>query len=122
MEAVAVANERSPVRVLVVEDDEAQRQTLTDILSDEGFEPAGCGTVDEALSLVEEHDFAVAVVDQRLPGASGLDFLERLRAGDNRLRVIINTGFGSSYSRRILPGVTPITSPALGSLRMFARS
>ena len=101
MQAAAFSDERpSPVRVLLVEDDEAQRQTLTDILSDEGFEPAACGTVDEALSLVDQHDFAVAVVDQRLPGATGLDFLERLRADDNRLRVIINTGFGSFNSAK----------------------
>lgn len=87
-------------RVLIVEDDASQRYTLTDIMREEGFDVVGCPTAAEALEQIEICEFAVAIVDQRLPDLSGTGLLEKIRERDNHLRVIIHTGYGSFESAK----------------------
>ncbi|UCE60219.1 MAG: PAS domain S-box protein [Phycisphaerales bacterium] len=87
-------------RLLIVEDDEAQLHTLTGIMEEEGFEVIGCSTATDALEHVQKEDFGVAVVDLRLPDLSGTQLLEKIQDFNGRIRVIINTGFGSYDSAK----------------------
>ncbi len=87
-------------RVLIIEDDDAQRLTLADIISEEGFLPVVCANGDDALSLVEPGAFAAAIVDQRLPGVSGTDLVAALRGNDDRLKIIVHTAYGSFDSAK----------------------
>jgi PAS domain S-box-containing protein len=87
-------------KVLIVEDDAAQRRTLCDIMREEGFEPVACETAGKALERAATEDFAVAVVDYRLPDLSGTKVLERLRELSGSVRVILHTAFGSFESAR----------------------
>ncbi|MFZ5829368.1 MAG: sensor histidine kinase [Planctomycetota bacterium] len=82
-------------RVLVVEDGAAERALLCEILRDEGFEVAGCGSASEALALIRSDNHGVAIVDLRLPDLSGTELLDRIRAIDSEVRVIIYTGAAS---------------------------
>ncbi len=88
------------VRILIVEDDDGQRLTLRDILQGEGFETLDRGTGREALEIARQHQVAVAIVDYKLPDLSGIQTLKRLRALDERIRVIIHTGYGSFDSAK----------------------
>ena len=85
-------------QVLVVEDNPAELQLLCDSLRDHGFHVFGCGSAGEALEHVQQRDFGVAVVDLRLPDLSGTQLLERIRAFDGGVRVIIYTGIASADS------------------------
>ena len=49
-----------PAAVLIVEDDEAQRRTLEDLLGDEGYRPVPCRNVQDALALIVREEFAAA--------------------------------------------------------------
>ena len=89
-----------PSRLLIVEDDEAQLRTLTDIMRAEGFEVTGCSTASEALQHLDRGGFAVAVVDLRLPDLPEGQLLARLRAVADDVRLVINTGYGSYESAR----------------------
>ncbi|MCP4590271.1 MAG: PAS domain S-box protein, partial [bacterium] len=91
---------RRIARVLVVEDDDAQRQTLVDLMDSEAYQAIGCATAAEALEVTKTHSFGVAVVDLRLPDLSGTQLLERLREADCRTHVIIHTGYGSFDSAK----------------------
>ena len=82
-------------RLLIVEDDEAQLGTLTAIMEDEGFEVIGCSTASAALEHVERGDVGVALLDLRLPDLHGTELLEKLRARDSRVNVVINTAYAS---------------------------
>jgi light-regulated signal transduction histidine kinase (bacteriophytochrome) len=82
-------------KVLVVEDNEPERRLLADILREESFEVIGCESACEALDRVQQHSFGVAIVDLRLPDLSGTQLLERIRALDEEVRVIIYTGAAS---------------------------
>lgn len=87
-------------RLLIVEDDEAQLLTLTDLLKDEGFTVIGCTTATEALEHVDREDFGVAVVDLRLPDLTGTQLLKKITALNDKVRVIINTGYASFDSAK----------------------
>ncbi len=95
-----VAERQRISRLLIVEDDAAQLRTLTHIMRDEGFEVIGCATASEALGHVRDRDFAVAIIDLRLPDLSGTQLLEKLRAMNGQVRVIIHTGYGSFDSAK----------------------
>ncbi|MCP4590820.1 MAG: response regulator, partial [bacterium] len=87
-------------RVLLVEDDEAQRITLTHIVEQEGYNVLACGTAAAALGHVRQANFGVAVVDLRLPDLEGTQLLERLHTHDEGIRVIIHTAYGSFDSAK----------------------
>lgn len=96
----AADNDHGNWRVLIVEDNEAQRITLCDLLGDDGFMIHTAGSAGEALAIAGRADIAVAVVDLRLPDLSGTEFLRKLREVNHQTRVIIHTGYGSFDSAR----------------------
>jgi two-component system phosphate regulon response regulator PhoB len=72
-------------RVLVVEDETAQREILAYNLEAEGFRVSRAETGDEALVLVDEERPDIIVLDWMLPGVSGIEICRRLKArGDTR--------------------------------------
>lgn len=95
-------NARGPglakVSVLVVEDDDAIREIISTLLSDEGFSVVCAGNLAEARELVEHHTFTVVLVDLRLSDGDGLDFV-RLLADKPGTAVIVVSGRGSSMDR-----------------------
>jgi signal transduction histidine kinase len=98
----AVHSIREPLvpRVLIVEDDDSQRQTLCDIMHEEGVDPVPCASAAEAIERVEHEEFDVAIVDLRLPDMSGTRVLERLRALNDGIRVIIHTAYADFDSAK----------------------
>ena len=64
--------------VLVVEDEQIIRSTLREFLTSEGFLVAEAASVADALALVRQRDFAVAICDVRLPDGDGIQLLKRL--------------------------------------------
>ncbi len=67
-------------RVLVVEDESAQREILAYNLEAEGFRVARAESGDEALVLVDEERPDIIVLDWMLPGVSGIEICRRLKA------------------------------------------
>jgi CheY-like chemotaxis protein len=81
-------------RLLVVEDNDAERQGIVELLAHDDIEIIGVGTGGEALHMLFESSFDCCVVDLRLPDMSGLDLLERVQ-NDERLRdvpIVVFTG------------------------------
>lgn len=66
------------LRVLVVEDEHGVLTALEDFVRELGCEPVGAATAEDALRVVEREPVDGVLLDLRLPGMSGLDFL-RLR-------------------------------------------
>ncbi|MFG0315897.1 MAG: sigma-54-dependent transcriptional regulator [Planctomycetota bacterium JB042] len=80
-------------RVLVVEDDEAARSAMAEILSDERFDPVPVGSLREAeTALGGESPPSGLLVDVTLPDGSGLDLLETVRAAAPAAEVVVITG------------------------------
>ena len=81
-------------RVLLVDDDADLRDALAQTLSLEGFDVGAHGDGASALAAAERGDASAVVCDIRMPGLDGMAVLERLRALDADLPVILVTGHG----------------------------
>ena len=80
-------------RVLVIEDEEKLRRVVQLQLQTSGYEVELAGTAEEGLALAERAD--LVLTDLRLPGMSGLAFLEKMHALRPGLPVVMMTAFGS---------------------------
>jgi DNA-binding NtrC family response regulator len=83
-----------PASVLLIEDDEALRLTLAELLERRGYVPVPAETGTEGLARVEARTASV-LLDLRLPDMDGMEVLRRIQAEDPRLPVIVVTGHGS---------------------------
>jgi signal transduction histidine kinase/CheY-like chemotaxis protein/CHASE3 domain sensor protein len=69
-------------RVLIVEDDNVQREAVSRLLGSHDVETVGVGTVAECLERLREQVFDCMVLDLSLPDASGYSLLETLSRED----------------------------------------
>jgi CheY-like chemotaxis protein len=81
-------------RVLIVEDDEALRNSIALLLQAPDVEIVTAGTAAEALDLLASRSFDCLVMDLALPDASGFELLERIGSGEKYASppVIVYTG------------------------------
>jgi CheY-like chemotaxis protein len=82
----AVNGDREPKRTVLVADDEPViRELVCTALTREGFRVLAAEDGDEAWALLRRHRPPVAVLDVRMPGRTGLELVEAIRA-DPHLR------------------------------------
>ena len=82
-------------RLLIADDDETFREVLGRALSRRGFEVVLAEDAGTAMDLARAHAPAYAVVDLRMPGASGLRLVEGLRRMSDPMRIVVLTGYAS---------------------------
>ena len=80
------------ISVLVVDDEDTVRETLSDFFESMGCAVRTAATASEGRRAAAAHAPDVVLADLRLPDASGLTLLEALRADDPELGVIMLTG------------------------------
>ncbi len=61
------------MRILVAEDDLGLRDVLVDGLQDQGYQVDAVERGDDAILQLKFHEYDVAVIDWRMPGAPGID-------------------------------------------------
>lgn len=76
---------------LIVDDDPVVAAVLETILSPEGYRCRTASNAAEARALLEQHDFAQALVDVMMPGQSGLELAADLVAKHRDLAVVMVT-------------------------------
>ena len=82
-------------RILVVDDEPAQRELVAGFLRKQGFEVALAGDGQEALARFKQDAFDLVLTDQRMPGLSGLELLDALLAVTPEGAVIVMTAYGT---------------------------
>ncbi len=82
-------------RVLVVDDEQGIRETISDILMDYGYEVLTAADGEEAEKRVLIEDLDVVILDVLLPKKGGLDLLEILSKNFPVLPVIVISGHGN---------------------------
>ena len=85
------------VRVLVVDDEPLIRWSLTETLSEAGYEVREAGDGESAVRAVTEREIPpdVVVLDYRLPDSNDLRLLATIRQLAPRAQVIMMTAFGT---------------------------
>jgi diguanylate cyclase (GGDEF)-like protein/PAS domain S-box-containing protein len=81
--------------LLVIEDDETTRAGVAELLASSALEVCACATGAEALALVRQRAFELALLDLYLPDMTGIDFLQRVRARGLELPVVVVSGSDS---------------------------
>jgi DNA-binding NtrC family response regulator len=79
---------------VLIEDDDALRETLAELLERRGYRPIPAEDGRSGLERIEAGTAAV-LLDLKLPDLDGMEVLDRVHAEDPRLPVIMVTGHGS---------------------------
>lgn len=79
------------MRVLIIEDEEAIRESLVSAVGDAGFSTESAADGEEGLYFATEYPIDLAIVDLGLPGMSGMQVIEKLRAAGKSYPVLILT-------------------------------
>ena len=81
--------------VLIVEDEAKMRRLLELDLADVGLQTLSAPDAETGLKLFRENAVDLIVTDLKLPGMSGLDFLQAVKDTSSSLPVIVMTAFGT---------------------------
>ena len=82
-------------KILVIDDEAGIRSSLKGILEDEGYIVKTTSTGEKGLDLIRGENFDVLLLDIWLPEMSGLDVLQKLKASEDNIKVIMITGHGT---------------------------
>lgn len=81
-------------KILIVDDNEIMRFTLTELLEESGLE---CKAVEDGTAALDEisiNTYNLVILDMRMPGMNGLEVLKKIKDSDESLPVIMLTAFG----------------------------
>jgi len=84
--------------ILIIDDDNAIRDTLNIFLSESGFKISTAKSGEEGLELIKKEHPELIICDLKLPKLNGLDILKNLNEYDPAIPVIIMTAYGDSQS------------------------
>ena len=85
-------------RVLIVDDDPAQRRILEETVKRFGFETKTCGSGEQAIQILESEGqggIALVILDLVMPGIDGMAVLERIANRPGLPPIIVQTAHGS---------------------------
>ncbi|HOW57300.1 MAG TPA: sigma-54 dependent transcriptional regulator [Smithellaceae bacterium] len=81
--------------ILVVDDEQSICQSLSAILTDEGFQVLTAGSGEEALKIVADEMPHLVLLDIWLPGIDGLETLKNIKAAYPNVLIIMMSGHGT---------------------------
>lgn len=81
------------LRVLLVEDDDDNRELMAEVLESSGCQVLSASTGQEGLRTLSEHSVDVIVTDVGMPGMGGLEVARAAKAIAPRIPVVVVTGW-----------------------------
>lgn len=81
--------------ILVVDDEEGIRETLSEILKDEGYQVVTASTGEEAINIFKKESPDLVFLDVWLPGIDGIKTFEEIRNINKDVPVIVISGHGT---------------------------
>jgi DNA-binding NtrC family response regulator len=84
--------------ILTIDDEEHVRKSLSMLLSKSNYQVSQAADAQQALKIITGDNIDLVVCDIYLPGLSGIEILEKIKAIDNNIPVIMMTAYGSIES------------------------
>jgi DNA-binding NtrC family response regulator len=81
--------------ILIIEDEAKMRRLLELNLGEDGFKTLSAGDAEAGLKLLASEPVHLVLTDLKLPGMSGLEFLQRAKRETPALPIVVMTAFGS---------------------------
>jgi two-component system, NtrC family, response regulator HydG len=88
-------NVSQPDKLLIVDDELSVRDSLRKWFQEEGYEVGSAESASDALTLLAQQRWDVALVDIKMRGTDGIELQRRMHQIDPQLAVIIMTGYAS---------------------------
>jgi diguanylate cyclase (GGDEF)-like protein len=89
------AMDKGKVRILVADDEEAIRGTLSALLGEEGYEVTAISSAEEAIARLGDDTFSLVLTDIRMGGMTGIELLQEVKRLHPATEVIIMTSYAS---------------------------
>ncbi|MDD5177462.1 MAG: response regulator [Sterolibacterium sp.] len=86
---------RTQRKILVVDDDPVVGKSFDRVLSNKGYAVITAGSGEEAIAKLGREDYAAVFTDIKMPGMSGIEVAEYIKAQNPWMPVVIITGYGS---------------------------
>ena len=90
--------EQPLIGVLVVDDQEMVRGMCQQVIESLGYRPMLAESGHEAMELLDRHPVDIVIADLKMPAMSGIELLDRVKARNARVEVVIMTGYASVAS------------------------
>jgi DNA-binding NtrC family response regulator len=81
--------------ILVAEDELLPRKNICRVLEEEGYQVHEAADGDAAIDVLDKNDLDLAIVDLKMPGASGMTVLQHVRKVSPQTLVLIMTAYAS---------------------------
>ncbi len=81
--------------ILIIEDEAKMRRLLELNLGDDGFKTLSAGDAETGLKVLGSETVHLVLTDLKLPGISGLEFLQTAKQQNPALPIVVMTAFGS---------------------------
>jgi DNA-binding NtrC family response regulator len=91
----AIENGAARPHVLIIDDESAIRESLELLLDLEGFAVTSASDGEQGLAVLESSTFDLVLLDLALPGQSGFEILQTIRARHATLPVVMITAYGT---------------------------
>lgn len=85
----------TPFRILVVDDEEAILEVMRLNLSREGYQVYTATTGEDGLTFLRDKIVDAVIVDYKMPGMNGIEFLEKIRQKRSEIPIIMVTAYGT---------------------------
>ncbi|MBA2487435.1 MAG: sigma-54-dependent Fis family transcriptional regulator [Nitrospira sp.] len=85
----------SQSHILVIDDDPAVRQVLSETLANEGHQVTLVSSGLEGVEAVKDQPVHVVLTDLQMPGIDGLETIDRISKVDSKIIAIVMTGYGT---------------------------
>lgn len=110
---------RKRLRVLVVDDDEAVRESLKKVIRTAGFEVVAAADGREAMQQLHSGPVSLLVLDLGLPFESGWEVFERVTNEDPALPIIILTGQANQIRMALAAGVGALVEKPMDPVQLL---
>lgn len=88
-------NRLRKLNLLLIDDDEWVRDSLRLFFESEGCKITALETAEEGLDLIKHHYFDIIIIDFRLPGMDGIEFIKRLSTKQSNSLKMLITAYGN---------------------------
>jgi two-component system nitrogen regulation response regulator NtrX len=85
-------------RILVIDDEAGIRDSMRRTLEYQGYQFVGAATGQEGLALIERDPPDLVFLDIKMPGMDGLEVLERIKASNPAVPVVMVSGHGTAQN------------------------
>jgi two-component system nitrogen regulation response regulator NtrX len=80
--------------LLIIDDEESIRESLSGIIADEGFTPLTASSAEDGLDIIDRQEVNLVLLDIWMPGMDGLEALEEIKKRSD-IPVIMISGHGT---------------------------